>query len=119
MSLKGVNFNCPDCGTKNPATKKNVVFYIFTRQPMYNMVEFYCVCGSVYKIFKLNQFIETTNLLKWKTITKEYADKKTIKMFAKIFFSDVLDTEKESMVKYFAGELEDMTDITDIDWGTQ
>jgi len=84
---------------------------------MYNMVEFHCVCGSVYKIFKLNEYIETTNLLKWHTVTKEYADKKTIKMFAKIFFSDVLDVEQESMLAYFTGELDDVTDITDIDWG--
>lgn len=117
MGLKGVNFNCPDCGTKNPATKKNVVFYIFTRQPMYNMVEFHCVCGSVYKIFKLNQFIETTNLLKWHTITKEYADKKTIKMFAKIFFRDELEVEQESMINYFSKVLEDITEVSDIDWG--
>lgn len=116
--MKGVNFNCPDCGLKNPATKKNTVFHIFLRQPMYNTVEFTCKCGQSYQVFRLHQYIETTNLTKWPTITNEYADKKTIKVYAKIFFSNVLTVEQESMVGYFARVLEDTKGLSDIDWGS-
>jgi hypothetical protein len=116
MGFKGMHFTCPTCGLKQPVTKKNIVIHLFTKQPMYNTVEFFCKCGEQYQIFGLNDYIMTANLRNRTVITNEYVDEATMRGYAKLFFHDTLSDTEESMVKYFSEILSSTEGVDQIDW---
>jgi len=117
MGFKGMNFTCPECDLKQPVTKKNIIIYIFLKQPVYNTIEFICECENSVRVFGLNQYIETCNPKKYTVVTTEYADEGTIRGFAKIYFNETLAEKKEAMVQYFIKILEDVNTPADIEWG--
>lgn len=113
--LSKLMFTCPTCEKDTPVTPDNTMIWQYEKQPIYNIVEFHCECGEMFRFFGMQDIVLHSDLSDFTIITALYADDETIKAFAKIYFSQ-LTKDQEKIVKEFCDELDHLNQ-TDCDWG--
>ena len=113
--LLKLTFSCPSCEQDTLVTTDNTMIWRYECQPIYDIVEFHCSCGEMYRFFGMHQHILETDLSKFTVIVAKYADDDTIRAFARIYFAELPD-EFEVQIQEFVDELDHLNE-TDCDWG--